>query len=96
MLALVIAAAVAGATPADAPTTVSPANVTGAKKVANDPNEMVCHNEEVIGSRMKKRVCATRAQWEKNEADSKEALRYMQQTRGDPAAATMSNPAGGR
>ena len=94
MLALVIAAAVAAGTPADGPTTVSPANVNG-KKIANDPNETVCHNEEVTGSRMTKRVCATRGQWEKRAADGQEALRYYQETRADAPAATMSSPAGG-
>ena len=94
MFALIIAAAVAAGTPADGPPTVSPANVTGKKP--NDPNETVCHNQEVTGSRMTKRVCATRAQWEKQEAQSQEALRYMQQTRADAPAATTSSPAGGR
>ena len=33
----------------------------------NDPNEMVCINESVIGSRLaKRRVCRTRAQWEEH------------------------------
>jgi hypothetical protein len=31
----------------------------------SDPNEMVCEQMTVVGSRLaKKRVCATRAEWE--------------------------------
>ncbi|MEO6338942.1 MAG: hypothetical protein ABIO39_02790 [Caulobacteraceae bacterium] len=96
MLAFVIAAAVAATTPANAPTTVSPATVTAQKNAAKDPNEMICRNEETLGSRMTKRVCATRAHWEEHETNSKDTLSYMQQTRADPPAASMSSPASGR
>ena len=34
------------------------------KKVAKDPNEVVCEKQEVLGSRVaSKKVCMTRAEW---------------------------------
>lgn len=34
------------------------------KKVAKDPNEVVCEKQEVLGSRVAtKKVCMTRAEW---------------------------------
>lgn len=41
------------------------------KKKQADPNEMVCENQEVLGSRLAvKRVCMTRSQWaEKRRSD---------------------------
>ena len=39
-------------------------NGSTTKKVAKDPNEMVCEKQEVLGSRVAtKKVCMTRAQW---------------------------------
>src|ERR1700752_3235891 len=34
------------------------------KKVAKDPNEVVCEKQEVLGSRVgSKKICMTRAEW---------------------------------
>ena len=58
-------AAAPGAAPAPAASgshSVSPLTVTGKKQVEadKDPNETICHSENVIGSRFPKKVCATR------------------------------------
>lgn len=53
----------------------------GAKAKADDANKMVCKNEAVAGSRMPKRVCATKAEWEQRRADAKEALDRSQTQR---------------
>jgi len=37
---------------------------SSAKKVAKDPNEVVCEKQEVLGSRVaSKKICMTRAEW---------------------------------
>ena len=82
MLALVLAAAVAissapppspvaGATNDTAPVT-SPA--PGSK---DDPNKVICRNEEVTGSRFLRRVCLTRAAWDKQSADAQRMERQL-------------------
>ncbi|MEM9310158.1 MAG: hypothetical protein AAGA34_01815 [Pseudomonadota bacterium] len=30
----------------------------------NDPDEIICRREAVIGSKFKKKICATRAEWQ--------------------------------
>ena len=43
-----------------------------AKKKARDPNETVCEDEEVLGSRLAvRRVCLTRAQWAEKQRDDR-------------------------
>ena len=40
-----------------------------------DPNEMVCENEEVLGSRLAtRRICMTRAQWAEKRRDDRAAI----------------------
>ena len=42
------------------------------KKKTRDPNEAVCEEEEVLGSRLAtRRVCMTRAQWEEKRRDDR-------------------------
>ena len=37
---------------------------TTTKKIAKDPNEVVCEKQEVLGSRVaSKKVCMTRSEW---------------------------------
>lgn len=41
------------------------ADPTTSKSKARDPNEKVCENHQVLGSRLAvRRVCGTRAEWE--------------------------------
>ena len=45
---------------ADTPPATSP----GAHQKAQDPNEVVCEKQQVVGSRLQtRRVCRTRAEW---------------------------------
>lgn len=63
MKAVILCAMLAAATAAMAQ---APSGGTATKKtgVANDPDEIVCINEPVIGSRLaRRRVCRTRAEW---------------------------------
>lgn len=54
---LAVALALATAAVASEPTSTS--------KKGKDPNEKICENQGVLGSRLaKRRVCATRAEWE--------------------------------
>jgi len=44
-------------------------------KPANDPNEKICENQSVVGSRLAtRRVCGTRAEWEEKRRLDKEAI----------------------
>ncbi|HWT13710.1 MAG TPA: hypothetical protein VN231_13230 [Allosphingosinicella sp.] len=45
----------------------------------NDPNEVVCINERVIGSRLaRNRVCRTRAQWVEHRAETRKVVERVQ------------------
>lgn len=50
----------------------------------NDPDEIMCINEAVIGSRLsRRRVCRTRAEWEEHRAQSRivtERVQLQKQT----------------
>lgn len=44
-------------------------------KVALDPNQKVCEDEPVLGSRIaKKRICATRAEWAERRKQDRESI----------------------
>ncbi|MFN3585342.1 hypothetical protein [Phenylobacterium sp.] len=58
----------------------TPAAAEGAKK-ADDANKMICKSEAVAGSRMPKRICATKAEWEQRRLDAKDALDKSQTNR---------------
>ena len=61
--------------PAEAePVRVAPAQVA---QVA-DKDRMVCKTEALAGSRVPKRVCATKGEWEARRAEDKEHLDAMQ------------------
>ena len=78
MKKLVLLAAMAGCAAAawsQAPTQPE----TQHRGTGNDPNEMVCINEAVIGSRLaKRRVCRTRAQWEEHQRQLRMAVETAQ------------------
>jgi len=52
------------------------------KKVA-DPNKIVCRTEEVVGSKIPKRICLTRQQWDQIKQNSQEALEKRGMFRGE-------------
>ncbi|MEJ2603151.1 MAG: hypothetical protein P8172_07625 [Gammaproteobacteria bacterium] len=45
---------------------------------SGDPDEMVCKVEKQTGSRIRRKVCATREQWERTEEYAQEATEKMQ------------------
>ena len=61
-----------------------------------DPYEKVCENLTAIGSRLaKKRVCATRAEWEERRRLDREAVESAQKMIGGPCQTTPSARNGG-
>jgi len=80
MLVRLFALAIAATVPA---TAAAPAHAQ--PTTANDPNEKVCENISVIGSRLaKKRVCATRAEWEEQRRQDRLAVDQIQKQIGGP------------
>jgi hypothetical protein len=68
---------------ANAPSTpVSPATVKAPPSVApaNDPDKVVCHKEQLTGSRFYKRVCMTQAQWDDQEKNTETFERRINQS----------------
>lgn len=53
-----------------------------------DPNEVLCKRESIIGSRLKRMVCATRAEWE---LARQKAVQDMREIRAQNAAKMMQN-----
>ena len=50
-------------------------------KPAKDPNERVCQNQPVLGSRLAtRRICATRAEWEEYRRLDREAIDQTQRS----------------
>ena len=45
---------------------------------SRDPDEMICKVETTVGSRIRRKVCATRAQWEMSEEYAQDATEKMQ------------------
>lgn len=47
----------------------------GQPKTAKDPNERICENQSVVGSRLAtRRVCATRAEWAERRRLDRDAI----------------------
>jgi len=86
MISVVFAAAIlfSDATPAaTAPIPAVAATPASAPVVAKvDRNAVVCHNEEVVGSRIPKRICMTKAQEEDRAQQDKLTLERMQAQHG--------------
>lgn len=60
-----------------------------------DPNEKICENIGVIGSRLaKKRVCATRAEWEERNRQDREAVSQAQKQIGGPCTSVSNKNVG--
>ena len=74
----------------------SPALAQSSSSQQLDPNEKVCETIPVIGSRLgKKRVCATRAEWEERKRDDRQAVDQMQKQMVGPCQYTPSSRNGG-
>jgi hypothetical protein len=62
------------------------------ERMAADPNEKVCENIKVIGSRLAvKRVCATRAEWKEKRKLDREVVDDAQRHAADPCNATLTH-----
>jgi hypothetical protein len=63
---------------------------------STNPNEKICESIPVIGSRLaKKRVCATRAEWDETRRLDREAVEQAQKLIGGPCQTTPSARNGG-
>jgi hypothetical protein len=63
---------------------------------ALDPNERVCENLTMVGSRLaKKRVCATRAEWEERRREDRQAVDQIQKQIVGPCQVTPGSKNGG-
>lgn len=88
MFVHLLALAVAGTAPAEA--------VAAPAASATDPNERICESIPEIGSRLaKKRVCATRAEWDERRRLDREAVEQAQKLIGGPCQSTPSARNGG-
>jgi hypothetical protein len=69
----------------------APANGT-----AGDPNEKICENIIPVGSRLaRKRVCATRAEWDERRRLDRQAVEQAQKQIGGPCQTTPASKSGG-
>ena len=65
---------------------------TPPKRVAADPNERVCEDVVVIGSRLAtKRFCGTRAEWEARKKADREVVEDAQRHANDPCSAILTH-----
>jgi hypothetical protein len=83
ILAAALAVLAADSAPAASDsTTVKPATVGAAKTVGGveDPDRVICKNEELTGSRFTKRVCMTKAQWDDKQRQVEIFERRINQT----------------
>lgn len=82
LLAILAAMAVASSSDAaTSPTEPAPAAQTQAAD-ASAKSDVVCHTEQVTGSRFPKKVCRSRAEMEAQKQDDQDALRNMQRMTG--------------
>ena len=87
LLALAIAMTMPAGTPVAAQT--KPASAT-------DPNERICETIPVIGSRLgKKRICSTRAEWEEQRRQDRQAVDQIQKQIAGPCQTTPGARSGG-
>ena len=55
----------------------APAAAADTTKIS-DPDKVVCKNEAAAGSRLPKRVCATKAEWERRRQEARDSLEKSQ------------------
>ena len=61
----------------------APSDVPERRDPNNDPKQVICRNEPVIGSRVNRmRVCRTRAQWVESRAESRKEVDKAQTQKG--------------
>jgi hypothetical protein len=74
----------------------TPQSASNGSTAAADPNEKVCQNQTVIGSRLaKRRVCATRAEWEERNRQDRQAMEQAQRMIGGPCSTVSNKNVGG-
>lgn len=62
---------------------------SSAQRPVADPNQKVCQDITMIGTRLgKKRICATRAEWEQKRRDDREATERAQTQLCSPTTTT--------
>jgi hypothetical protein len=62
------------------------------KSVAADPNERVCEDVIVTGSRLaKKRFCGTRAEWKEKQKQDRDVIEDVQRHAADPCHAILTH-----
>jgi hypothetical protein len=62
---------------------------SSSQRPAADPNQKICEDLTVIGSRLaRKRICATRAEWEQKRRDDREATEKAQTQLCSPTTTT--------
>jgi hypothetical protein len=73
------------------------AGETTATQAAVDDNEVICKNEKLLGTRIGKRVCKTRAQLKQEEASAREMMKNRDtKSHGvtDPLTGSSGGPTG--
>lgn len=80
ILTLAAAVAIAASTPAAgaAPVATEGAAQAAAPAAKADKDRQICKTEPLAGSRVPKKVCATKAEWDARRQDDKEQLDKMQ------------------
>ena len=80
ILTLAAAVAIAASTPAAGAAPVAPEGAAQAAPAAKpvDKDRQICKTEPLAGSRVPKKVCATKAEWDARRQDDKEQLDKMQ------------------
>jgi hypothetical protein len=74
----------------------SPAAASNGQFAGNDPNEKICEDIVVTGSRLaKKRFCATRAQWEERKQIDRRTIHQIQTQIVGPCQIAPSSRNGG-
>ena len=92
MLVRLFALVVVAAIPAVAAT---PSAAQQQTSTASDPNEKICESLPVIGSRLaKKRVCATRAEWEEQRRQDRQAVDQIQKQIAGPCSVVANKNIG--
>jgi hypothetical protein len=72
------------------------AQAAPASSAAGDPNERICESIIPVGTRLaKKRVCATRAEWEERRRLDRQAVEQAQKMIGGPCQTTPAAENGG-
>jgi hypothetical protein len=61
------------------PATAQDNRASSRKRKARDPNEQVCKNEEVLGSRLAvRRVCMSRSEWAQRQLEDRQRTEQTQ------------------